>query len=88
MKRWWFDGIVWLAVGTSLVAQAGFLVGMGWLATDVPTPGDAIPPTVASAVVAGGFLVVGFAALGIGVRRMRIGRPAAENGSAEVDGVM
>jgi uncharacterized membrane protein YhaH (DUF805 family) len=86
VKRWWFDGIVWLAVGISLVAQAGFLVSMSWFTTEAP-PSDAIPATVASAVVGGCFLVVGFAALGVGVRRMRDanrGRPqVVERASAE-----
>ena len=64
------DGIVWVAVGVSLMAQAGFLVAMSWWPPEIPLPSDGIPPSVASAVVAMAFAILGACAFGIGVRRL------------------
>jgi hypothetical protein len=63
------DGIVWLAVGVSLIGQAGFLVTMNWWPGESAVP-TSLPPEVASAIVAIGFVTVGLGALTIGVRRL------------------
>ena len=68
------DGIVWVAVGVSLMAQAGFLLAMVWWTPDASVPSDGIPPSIASAVVATAFIVLGAGALGIGVRRLATAR--------------
>ena len=63
------DGIVWLAVGVSLVGQAGFLVAMNWW-PEGSSATDAIPSSVAGGIVAVGFVAVGLGAFAIGVRQL------------------
>jgi hypothetical protein len=70
VKGWLVDGIVWVAVGVSLMAQAGFLMAMNWWPSDVPPPSDGVPPSVAGGIVAFAFVVLGVGALGVGVRRL------------------
>jgi hypothetical protein len=65
-----FDGIVWVAVGVSLIAQAGFLMAMNWWPSDTPPPSDGVPPSVAGGIVAVAFVALGTGAFGIGVRRL------------------
>jgi hypothetical protein len=70
VKAWLVDGIVWVAVGLSLMAQAGFLMAMTWWPSDAPQPSDGVPPSVAGAIVAVAFVVLGVGAFGVGVRRL------------------
>jgi len=70
VKGWLVDGIVWVAVGVSLMAQAGFLMAMSWYPSDVPPPSDGVPASVAGAIVAFAFVVLGAGAFGVGVRRL------------------
>jgi hypothetical protein len=73
VKSWLFDGIVWVAVGVTLLAQAVFVVSIGWWPAEDGAP-TSVPPTVAGAIVAGGFVVAGVVALTVGVRRLRRAR--------------
>jgi hypothetical protein len=70
VRAWLLDGIIWVAVGVSLLAQAGFLMAMSWWPSDTPLLSDGVPPPVAGTIVAGGFAVVGAGAFGVGVRRL------------------
>ncbi len=63
------DGMVWLAVGVSLVGQAGFLVAMDWWPKN-SSASDGIPSSVAGGIVAVGFVTVGLGAVVIGVRQL------------------
>ena len=77
MKARLVDGIVWVAVGVSLMAQAGFLMAMSWWpSSDAPPPSDGVPPSVAGAIVATAFVVLGAGAFGVGVRRLVTARRA------------
>jgi hypothetical protein len=77
VKAWLLDGIIWVAVGVSLIAEAGFLVAISWWPSgDAVLPSDGVPPSVAGTIVAIGFVVVGAGAFGVGVRRLLTARRA------------
>lgn len=59
-----------MAVGVSLIGQAGFLVGTGWWPGESAAPAGSMPPSVAGGIVAGGFVTVGLGAFAIGVRQL------------------
>ena len=70
------DGIVWVAVGVSLIAQAGCLMAMSWWPPDGPLPSDGVPPSVAASIVAVAFVAAGGGAFIVGVRRLLAARRA------------
>jgi hypothetical protein len=76
------DGLLWIAVGVSLLSQAGFLIAMSWWPAADRLPSDGIPPAVAGYVVAFALGVVGTAALALGVRRARRPHHADARGSS------
>lgn len=73
VKRLRRDGIVWLAMGVSLFAQAGFLLATAW-GTGSPSPHENERIAFAHGLVAAGFVATGAVALGLGVGRIRAAR--------------
>ena len=72
VKRRFLDGIIWLAVGVSLVAQGGFIFFLdAWPTEVVRPPRDAATSLVATSMVGVAFLLAGVGALYLGVRRLR-----------------
>lgn len=70
------DGIIWFVVGVSLLAQAGFLVVLGWASEGTVAP-DLLPAGVAGGVVALGFVGAGLGALVLGMRSVSAARSAS-----------
>jgi hypothetical protein len=70
------DGIVWIAVGMTLVAHAGVIASLGWIEGDVPGPSPVGTPTL-RVLIAIAFACVGGGALYLGTRRLRSNRPGA-----------
>ncbi len=67
-------GITWLGLGVVLLAQAGLLAAMGWWFEGPASPSDRLPASVASGVVAIGFVVAGLGAFTLGARGINAAR--------------
>ena len=76
------DGIEWLAVGVSLVVQAGVIVALAYLADPPADPAARLRLMIEYGVVALAFLATGGGAFYLAVRRIRAGAGRSGGGAS------
>ena len=77
VRRGLLDGIVWTAVGVTLVVHAGVIATMGWIEGE-PSGTSSASAQMLRVLIAIAFACVGGGALYLGARRFRSNPPEAQ----------